>query len=196
MGALGNGFIEKFLIEIFDRAIDLGIHVTGYNLEVAPAQGEIQVDAYGLRAAHDLTMLRYLIWDTLTVHELYPVFDSKPLGPAWNGSGLHTNISTFHTMEPSGITVIHAILKKLEETHTEWMPTLGTGNEQRLTGIHETSSYSRFTWGVGSRATSVRIPNATAREGKGYFEDRRPAANADPYILLCQYARLLSKSIE
>lgn len=191
VGALGNGFIEKFLTEIFDRAIDLGIRVTGYNLEVAPAQGEIQVDAYGLRAAHDLTMLRYLMWDTLSAHDLFPVFDPKPLGPTWNGSGLHTNISTGLTMGSSGLHEIYRILKILDETHEKWMPMLGAGNEKRLTGIHETSSYSRFTWGVGSRDTSVRIPNSTARAGSGYFEDRRPAANADPYVLIRLYAHVL-----
>jgi glutamine synthetase len=39
----------------------------------------------------------------------------------------------------------------------------------------------KFTWGVADRGSSVRIPRACAREGKGYFEDRRPASSADPY---------------
>lgn len=196
VGAGGNGFIEKYLSAIFDRAVALGIQVTGYNLEVAPAQGEIQVDAYGIRAAHDLTMLRYLMWDTLGEHGLYPVFDPKPLGPDWNGSGLHTNISTCDTMDTSGgLDAIHTMLRAMGESHKDWMPFLGAGNEQRLTGIHETSSYTRFTMGVGSRSTSVRIPNSTYRDGRGYFEDRRPAANADPYVILCRYAWLIFTSI-
>ena len=38
------------------------------------------------------------------------------------------------------------------------------------------------------RGTSVRIPRPVAAQGHGYLEDRRPAANADPYRVA---ARLL-----
>ena len=53
----------------------------------------------------------------------------------------------------------------------------------RLTGHHETSSMDVFSWGVGTRHTSVRIPNSVVKDGKGYFEDRRPASNCDPYLV-------------
>jgi glutamine synthetase len=38
-----------------------------------------------------------------------------------------------------------------------------------------------FRYGVSDRGSSIRIPLGTANDGKGYFEDRRPAANCDPY---------------
>ena len=41
----------------------------------------------------------------------------------------------------------------------------------------------QFSWGVASRKCSVRVGNETAIKGKGYFEDRRPAANMDPYVV-------------
>jgi glutamine synthetase len=59
----------------------------------------------------------------------------------------------------------------------------GKNNEKRLTGLYETSSYKEFSWGNGTRNTSVRIPNHVIKDGKGYFEDRRPAANMDPYLV-------------
>ncbi|KAH0166391.1 hypothetical protein KCU67_g4330, partial [Aureobasidium melanogenum] len=31
------------------------------------------------------------------------------------------------------------------------------------------------------RGSSVRVNRAVAEQGKGYFEDRRPASSADPY---------------
>ena len=34
---------------------------------------------------------------------------------------------------------------------------------------------------MSDRGASVRIPMTTSQEGKGYLEDRRPAANMDPY---------------
>ena len=40
-----------------------------------------------------------------------------------------------------------------------------------------------FSWGVASRKCSVRVGNETAQKGYGYFEDRRPAANMDPYVV-------------
>jgi len=58
----------------------------------------------------------------------------------------------------------------------------GEGNIKRLTGTHETSSIEKFNFGEGNRACSVRIPVPTMRNKYGYFEDRRPASNIDPYL--------------
>ena len=54
-----------------------------------------------------------------------------------------------------------------------------------LTGLHETQSIDTFSYGVSDRGASIRIPVATANNDyKGYLEDRRPAANADPYQIV------------
>ncbi len=50
-----------------------------------------------------------------------------------------------------------------------------------MTGEHETASIDKFSYGVADRGASIRIPRQCAQEGKGYFEDRRPASNACPY---------------
>jgi glutamine synthetase len=34
---------------------------------------------------------------------------------------------------------------------------------------------------VANRGASIRIPRECGHKGYGYFEDRRPASNADPY---------------
>jgi glutamine synthetase len=60
-----------------------------------------------------------------------------------------------------------------------------------LTGEHETAHYSKFFYGVSDRGASVRIPGAVARDKKGYFEDRRPNANIDPYVV----ARLMVETV-
>ncbi|VDK34833.1 unnamed protein product [Gongylonema pulchrum] len=59
----------------------------------------------------------------------------------------------------------------------------------RVAGRHETAPIKEFTWGVASRSCSVRIPRKTADEGMGYFEDRRPASNCDPYLVTMALAR-------
>lgn len=53
-----------------------------------------------------------------------------------------------------------------------------------MTGLHETSSVDDFTSGIGDRGASIRISKEVFRQKKGYFEDRRPASNMDPYQVL------------
>ena len=36
-------------------------------------------------------------------------------------------------------------------------------------------------YGVANRGASIRIPRDAEKSGRGYMEDRRPAANCDPY---------------
>ena len=40
----------------------------------------------------------------------------------------------------------------------------------------------KFSYGVSNRASSVRIPVTTVLANKGFYEDRRPASNVDPYL--------------
>jgi glutamine synthetase len=41
----------------------------------------------------------------------------------------------------------------------------------------------KFSYGAANRGSSIRIPKQTDIEGNGYMEDRRPAANIDPYAV-------------
>jgi glutamine synthetase len=80
-----------------------------------------------------------------------------------------------------GLKLIEDAMKKLEKRHDEHIKVYGAHNEERLTGLHETSPIHAFRHGQFDRGASVRIPMVTVNAGKGYFEDRRPAANMDPY---------------
>jgi hypothetical protein len=72
---------------------------------------------------------------------------------------------------------IMAAIEKLSKTHAEHISQYGTGNEQRLTGKHETCDINTFRFGVADRGSSIRIPLPVQLKGYGYLEDRRPAAN-------------------
>jgi len=74
-------------------------------------------------------------------------------------------------------------LPKLSEKHLEHILVYGEGNKHRLTGSYETSSMLTFSSGKGNRGASVRIPVYTEGLKKGYYEDRRPASNIDPYLV-------------
>ena len=74
-------------------------------------------------------------------------------------------------------------MEKLSKVHKEHIALYGDGNEQRLTGHHETSSIDQFSFKQRSRGCSIRIPVYTANKGFGYFEDRRPASNIDAYLV-------------
>jgi len=65
----------------------------------------------------------------------------------------------------------------------EHVSNYGVGIEDRLTGAHETAHYTKFSYGVSDRGSSIRIPGGVARDKRGYLEDRRPNANMDPYVV-------------
>ena len=66
---------------------------------------------------------------------------------------------------------------------TEHITNYGAGNENRLTGLHETQRIDQFSYGVSDRGASIRIPWQVEVDQKGYLEDRRPASNMDPYLV-------------
>jgi glutamine synthetase len=78
---------------------------------------------------------------------------------------------------------IIAAVEKLSANHMAHIEAYGKGNERRLTGAHETAPINKFSYGVANRGCSVRIPRDTEAQKYGYFEDRRPASNMDPYIV-------------
>ena len=77
---------------------------------------------------------------------------------------------------------IESILKRMAPKHRLHLEVYGD-NTLRLTGEHETSKIDFFSYGVGNRAASCRIPTSTIAEKKGYIEDRRPASDIDPYVV-------------
>ena len=52
-----------------------------------------------------------------------------------------------------------------------------------MTGAHETAAFDKFSYGIADRGASVRIGNDTVKATCGYFEDRRPSSNCDPYLV-------------
>ncbi len=169
-----------------------GLAIEGTNAEVMMGQWEFQIGVLGtVEVGHQLWTARWLLERIAEDFGVDVSFDAKPIKGDWNGAGAHTNFSTKQMRAAGGWDAIIAGCEALGTRVHEHIENYGDGIKDRLTGAHETAPWSKFSYGVSDRGSSVRIPGGVAREKRGYLEDRRPNANVDPYVV----ARLMTETI-
>jgi len=182
-GGGGNNVYGRECVEAaFKRCILSGINVTGMHVTDAPAQWKINLCAEGLAAADQLVMMRYILNRTAEIYGFWINYSPQPM-LRWSGSGCHVNFSTEAMRDEGGYSVIKDAIVKLEKAHQKHIDNYGLNNDMRLRGVGGTSLFDTFTHSVGEGSVSVRIPNETFTQQKGYFEDRRPGGNMDPYVV-------------
>ncbi|KAF9801819.1 hypothetical protein SFRURICE_019698 [Spodoptera frugiperda] len=141
----------------------------------------------GIKSADDLWMARYILARLAEEYGTVANFEPQPI-PDWPGNGTFVYFSSKDMREDDGILVIERAIDKMARRHgahiNEYDANSGGDNVRRLTGKHGMPHIRDFTAGVANRSCSVRIPRHVSEDKKGYFEDRRPAANADPYRVI------------
>ena len=175
---MGRKIAEQHLY----ACLDCGLTISGINGEVGPCQWEFQIGpVIGIDATDQLIIARFLLMKIAEKYGYQINFIPKPFGDKISGSGCHINVSTKTMREENGIDDIYEAIEKLKMVHQESITIYGEDNKERLSGKCETANWNTFSYSVGGRDVSIRIGYDIEREGKGYFEDRRPSSNTDMY---------------
>lgn len=205
----GVGSEEIFGREIAEAHAELCLQTEimfyGINAEVMPGQWEFQVGFRGdekepadaLKICDHTWLARWLLYRVGEEFDISVSLDNKPIKGDWNGAGMHANVSTNETRDKSkGGAAIEAATQALSTKHAEHIVVYGADLDERLTGDHETCDIDTFKVGNADRGCSIRIPQPVAEKGYGYFEDRRPGANADPYLVAARICATITPEVD
>jgi glutamine synthetase len=192
VGDIARQIVEEHL----DLCLDAGINHEGINAEVAKGQWEFQIFGKGSkRAADEVWVARYLLIRQCEKYGIDVNFHCKPLGIEldWNGSGMHANFSTKTLRETGGKEYFEKLMAAFDKYRDEHIAVYGPDNHLRLTGLHETQSIDKFSYGVADRGASIRVPHSFVNNGyKGYLEDRRPNSQGDPYQIASRILKTIA----
>src|SRR5471032_2969120 len=187
VGDVARAIVEEHI----DLCLHAGINIEGINAEVAKGQWEFQIFGKGSKSAADqMWVARYILTRLAETYECDIEWRCKPiLAPFnqpldWNGSGMHANFSTKYLREVGGKPYFEKLMAAFNQFRDEHIAVYGPENHLRLTGLHETQSIDKFSYGLSDRGASIRMPvNFISNGYKGYLEDRRPNSAADPYLV-------------
>lgn len=184
----GNKVYGREIAESHYRAcLYAGVQIASIHPDAIPGQWEFQIGVSpGIKGPDDLWMARYILGRISEEYGTHICYHPKRYENL-SGSSCHVNFSTKATRKDNGLSTLQEYMQKLSKRHDEHLkkydPYGGEQNKRRLTGKDGASAADTFSSGVGDKNLSVRITKESETKKKGYVEDRRPAANGDPYAV-------------
>ncbi|XP_065170276.1 glutamine synthetase 1, mitochondrial-like [Atheta coriaria] len=176
-GVGARNSIGREIVEAHARAcLYAGVGLSGFNSEQIASKWKFETKpTKGIKAPDDIIVGRYLLQRIAAEFGVDASFNPK--GVKKGGSDLHVKFSTSFMAEQNGIEQILAAAEALAKKHKAHMSIYNSRKTKHR------GKFKKFTWGMGDRGYSVRIPFDVQSAGCGYLEDRRPAANSDPYAV-------------
>ena len=167
---------REVALKHYRACLQAGLKVVSLNAEAMPGQWRFEIGALeGLSAADELVMARFFLDSICETAGLMPMYHPKPKRNC-NGSACIVKYSNDLTRAENGWTEILLIVQNLSSRHTVDMMRYGKDNDKRLDS-------TEFTYGTGDKRASINIPRSVFVSKRGHFEDRRPGANCDPYVV-------------
>jgi glutamine synthetase len=169
VGNVAREIVEKHI----DLCLDAGINIEGINAEVAKGQWEFQIFGKGSKSAADqMWVARYIL--TAPVREVRhrhrmalqadPRAVQRPARLERLRHALEL-LDQVHMREVGGKEYFEKLMAAFNKHMDEHIAVYGPENHLRLTGLHETQSIDKFTYGIADRGSSIRVPHSFVKAG-------------------------------
>ncbi|KAK9832481.1 hypothetical protein WJX81_000192 [Elliptochloris bilobata] len=157
-----------------------GVRISGGHAEAAVGQWSYCVGpCRGIELGDQLWISRFILLRMADQFRTRASFEPKPVPGDWQGNGAHVKVSTRETREAGrGWFAVQEHVRRLGAAHGQHLMAYGAGAAARLG-----PSALTFRAGMEDRRAAVRIPTTVLVNQCGWYEDRRPAANMDPYLV-------------
>ena len=177
VGATAN--VRRSVVEAFYRAtIFAGVKIASCNAEAGRGRWSYSIGpCEGIEAGDHAWISRFLL---LRVAEIFGARVS------FRGGSCHTHFSTQEMRDEGGMAHIIAGIKNLEACHGQTLRKYGYG---KAANSDMRWAQKPFSYAVANGKVAVNIPRSAETDGRGYFEDRRPPSDADPYVVISELTR-------
>eukprot|EP00884_Botryococcus_braunii_P005620 jgi/Botrbrau1/15059/Bobra.118_2s0007.1 len=193
--AVGSRFVagRSFSDKHMDFCLAAKLQVGGnYPLSCQGQFAYLLGPCQGIELADQLIISRWLLQQLSEEFGVIVDMNQNPCPGRWQPTGAFLRYRTTQTSGPQGLAEIHRHMRCLKMNHhtmQNFYRGFSKDNDNLQTAASTAGNAAGFTWGIENRGASVRIPLHVHCQGGGYYEDRRPASDVEPYlatsILVC-----------
>ena len=154
-----------------DLCLDAGINDEAIHAEVAKGQWEFQIFGKGSKSRSTRCGSPVTCFVPLRRVRVDVVSHRKPLGKTGlERSGMSCIFPPSTCAKVGGKEYFKTLIAAFE-IQAEHIPVYGPDNDLRLTGLHQTQSIDKFTYGIANRGAFIRVPTQLCQQRcEGYLE--------------------------